>query len=84
MKHTRGNVVLLINTGAMRILLDVKDSKAAFVMELLESLPFVKAKKLTEAKAELMEDLKASVEEVKLHKAGKIKLRTLKEGLDEL
>lgn len=84
MKHTRGNVVLLINTGAMRILLDVKDSKAAFVMELLESLPFVKAKKLTEAKAELMEDFKASVEEVKLHKAGKIKLQSAKEMLDEL
>ncbi len=68
----------------MRILLDVKDSKAAFVLELLESLPFVKAKKLTEAKAELMEDLKASVEEVKLAKAGKIKLQSAKDMLDEL
>ncbi len=68
----------------MRILLDVKDSKAAFVLELLESLHFVKAKKLTEAKAELMEDIRASVEEVKLAKAGKKKLRTLKDALDEL
>lgn len=68
----------------MRILLDVKDSKAAFVMELLESLPFVKAQKLTEAKAEIMEDLKASIEEVKLARAGKIKLQSAKEMLDEL
>lgn len=68
----------------MRILLDVKDSKVAFVLELLESLPFVKAKKLTDAKAEVLEDLKASVDEVKLAKAGKKKLRTLKEALDEL
>ncbi|CAN5415982.1 hypothetical protein BH09BAC1_BH09BAC1_09170 [soil metagenome] len=68
----------------MRILLDVKDTKAAFVLELLESLPFVKAKKLTEAKAELMEEIRASVEEVKLAKAGKIKLQSAKEMLDEL
>lgn len=76
--------VELVNNDVMRILLDVKDTKAAFVLELLESLPFVKAKKLTEAKAELMEEIRASVEEVKLAKAGKIKLQSAKEMLDEL
>ncbi|CAN5341020.1 hypothetical protein BH09BAC1_BH09BAC1_11600 [soil metagenome] len=68
----------------MKVLLDIKDHKAAFVMELLESLPFVKAKKLTDPKAELMEDIKASVEEVKLAKAGKIKLQSAKDMLNEL
>ncbi len=68
----------------MKVLLDIKDHKAAFVMELLDSLPFVKAKQLADPKAELIEDIKASVEEVKLAKAGKKKLRTLKDALNDL
>jgi hypothetical protein len=31
----------------MKVLLDIKDNKAGFVMELLKNLPFVKAKTLT-------------------------------------
>ena len=68
----------------MKVILDIKDSKADFVMELQDNLPFVKAKKITDAKAELIEDIKVAVKEVKLAKAGKKKLRTLKEALDEL
>ena len=68
----------------MKVLLEIKDNKAAFVMELLESLPFVKAKKLTNSKAEILQDIKSAVEEVQEAKAGRKRLRTLKEGLDEI
>lgn len=68
----------------MKILLDVKDSKAEFFMELLKNFSFVKAKPLTPYKAEILEGLQEAVEEVKLHKAGKIQLKSAKDLLDEL
>lgn len=68
----------------MKVLLDIKDSKAAFVMQLLGSLAYVKAKALTEPKAKFMEELKEAVENVKLAKAGKLKTKSLDQLLDEL
>lgn len=68
----------------MRVILDIKDSKAAFVMELLKSLPFVKAKPLTPYKAKVLEDVKVAVEEMKLIKAGKLKARNAEELINEL
>ncbi|WMJ72006.1 hypothetical protein RCC89_02290 [Cytophagaceae bacterium ABcell3] len=42
----------------MKVLLDIKDSKAEFVMELFNNLSdYVKAKPLTEPKAQMMEEL---------------------------
>ncbi len=68
----------------MQLLLDIKDSKAGFVLELLKNFSFVKAEKLTPAKAEFLRDLKGAVEEVTLAKQGKIKLQSAKDFLDEL
>ncbi len=68
----------------MKILLDIKDSKADFVMELLKSFSFVKAKPLTPAKAQVLEELKKSVEEMTLIKAGKLKGIPAKDLLNEL
>ena len=68
----------------MKILLDVKDEKAPFVLELLKNLKFVKAKELTPAKAEVLESLREALEEVKLIEAGKLQTRPLKDVLDEL
>ena len=68
----------------MKMLVDVKDSKANFVMELLNSLSFVKAKPLTKTKAQILEELKEAVEEMKLIHKGKLKARPAKELLDEL
>jgi hypothetical protein len=68
----------------MRVILDIKDSKAAFVMELLKSLPFVKAKPITPYKAKVLEDVKDAVEEMKLIKAGKLKARNAEELINEL
>ncbi len=68
----------------MKILLEIKDNKADFVMELLNSLSYVKAKLLTDEKAMLLEDIKEAVEEMKLIRAGKKKVRNAEEFLNEL
>jgi hypothetical protein len=68
----------------MKVMLDIKDNKADFVMELLHSLSFVKVEPLSPAKAQFYKELKASVEEVVLAKQGKIKLKTAEELLNEL
>ena len=68
----------------MKVLLDIKDNRADFIMELLKSFSFVKAKPLTPAKAKVLEDLKKSVEEMTLIKAGKLKGIPAKTLLDEL
>jgi hypothetical protein len=68
----------------MKVLLDIKDSKASFVMELLQSFSFVKAKPLTDEKAQLMAEIREAVENLKLVRQGKLKARPAKELLDEL
>lgn len=68
----------------MKVLLDIKDDKAPFVMELLQSLSFVKAKELTPYKAKILEDVKEAVEEMKLIKKGKLKARNAEELFNEL
>lgn len=68
----------------MRVLLDIKDNKGPFVMELLKSLSFVKAKPLTPYKAKVLEDLKEAVDEIKLVKAGKLKARNAEDLFNEL
>ena len=68
----------------MKVLLDIKDSKASFVMELLNSLNFVKVKPLSDEKAELMSDIKEAVEELNLIKQGKLKGIPAKDLLNEL
>jgi len=45
---------------------------------------FVKTKNLTPASAQFFLDFKESVDEVNLAKAGKLKLKTVDEFLDEL
>jgi len=68
----------------MKVLLDIKDARAPFVMELLQSLPFVKAKTLTPYKAKILEDVKEAVEEMKLIKEGKLKARNAEDLFNEL
>ncbi|MFD2203728.1 hypothetical protein [Shivajiella indica] len=68
----------------MKVLLDIKDEKVAFILELLSNFKFVKAKPLTPYKAEILAGLKEAVEEVNQIKAGKKKAQPLSEFLDEL
>ena len=68
----------------MKILLEIKDSKAAFILELLNNFSFVKAKPLTPYKAEVLEGLKDAVDEIKQIKQGKLKGTAAKDLLEEL
>ena len=61
----------------MKILLEIKDSKAAFFMELLKNFSFIKkATPLSESKAEQIQDVREAVEEMKLIKAGQLTTRS--------
>ena len=68
----------------MRVLLDIKDSKALHLLEVLKGLSYVKAKTISEEKALLIEDIKEAVEELKLIRQGKLKGISAKQLLDEL
>lgn len=68
----------------MKVLLDIKDNKADFMMELLKNFPFVKAESLTPKKAKFLKELKSSIEEVALAKERSIKLQSARDFLNEL
>lgn len=69
----------------MKILIDIHDHQASFAMKVLKSLTFVKkAKPMSESASELWNDLQEAADDVRLHKQGKIKLKTARELLDEL
>ena len=68
----------------MKILLDIPDNKADSLMEVLNSISYVKAKPLTDAKAVLMKEIREAVEEMKLIRAGKKKARNAEDFLNEL
>jgi uncharacterized protein YlbG (UPF0298 family) len=69
----------------MKILIDIPDNQVDFGMKVLKSLSFVKeVKPMTKTTIELWDDLKEAAEEVRLHKQGKIKLKTAQELLNEL
>lgn len=68
----------------MKLLLDIKENKTDFIIELLKNFSFVKAKALTPYKAEVLEDLSVAIKNMNLVKQGKLKARPAKELLDEL
>jgi hypothetical protein len=69
----------------MKVLVDIrKESKVPFIMEFLDSQSYIKTKTFSKEGAELLEDLKEAMNEVKLHKQGKIKLKSAKALLNEL
>jgi len=68
----------------MKVLLDIKDDKAPYLLEVLKGLRYVKIKTLTPYKAKVLEDVKQAVEEMKLIKAGKLKGRKAEDLFDEL
>ena len=68
----------------MKLLVDIKDSKADFILELLNSFSYVKTKSLTPYKAEVLEELKEAVDNMNLVKEGKLKARPAKDLLNEL
>jgi hypothetical protein len=68
----------------MKVLLDIKDSKAKHLLEVLKGLSYVKAKTISNEKAFLMEEFKEAVENLALVRKGKLKARPAKDLLNEL
>ncbi len=68
----------------MKVILDIKDDKAEYILEILRNLKNVKIKPLKSNKEKFIEGFKEAIEEVKLARAGKIKLKSARELLDEL
>ncbi len=68
----------------MKVLLNIKDEKAPFILELLKNFRYVKATPLTSYKAEVLEGIKEAVEEVRSIKEGRLKGISARELLNEL
>jgi hypothetical protein len=68
----------------MKVLLEIPDNKAASLMEVLQSISYVKVKQLTDSKALLLKEIKDAVEEMKLIKSGKKDARNAEDFLNEL
>ncbi|HYV92948.1 MAG TPA: hypothetical protein VE978_14250 [Chitinophagales bacterium] len=68
----------------MKLLVDVKESKVAFVVELLNSLPFTKTKQISPAKAQQLSEMSEAIENLNFVKKGKLRTKPLKELLNEL
>jgi hypothetical protein len=69
----------------MKVLIDIPDNEASFALKVLKSLSFVKqAKPMSAAAVDLWEDLKEASNDVRLHKQGKLKLKTAQDLLNEL
>lgn len=67
-----------------RVILDIPDNKINFFMELVNNLGFKKVKRLSKEQKDFVDDLKSSLNEVELHKQGKIKLQPARDFLNEL
>lgn len=67
-----------------RVVLDIPDNKINFFMELIGNLGFKKVKRLSKDQNGFIDDLKHSLEEVDLHRQGKIPLQPARDFLNEL
>jgi hypothetical protein len=67
-----------------RVVLDIPDNKISFFMELVNNLGFKKVQRLSNEKKRFVDDLKNSLNEVELHRQGKIKLQSARDFLNEL
>ena len=68
----------------MKVLLEIKDSKAMHLMEVLKGLSYVKAKTISNENAVLIEEIKEATENLSLAKAGKLKLKSARDLYNEL
>lgn len=68
----------------MKVLLDIKDDKAAFLLELLSNFKYVKVSPVSPESLDVMMNLSEAVTEVNEIKAGYKKSKPLSDFLDEL
>jgi len=68
-----------------QIIINVKEDKIQFFMELIKSLDFAQIdEQLDDSKEEIMDSLDQSFKELKLYKEGKLEATPAKDILDEL
>ena len=70
----------------MKIILDIRDNRMPFFMELVKSLDFISVVKEVkdEKKSQFVSELAEAFNDVKLYEQGKKKLKSAKELLNEL
>ena len=68
----------------MRVTLDIQDHMAAPLMEVLNSLPYVKTKPISDKNAKLLGEMKEAIQELTLIRQGKLPGITAKQLFDEL
>ncbi|RYX95885.1 hypothetical protein EON78_05770 [bacterium] len=68
----------------MKVLLEIPDNKASSLMDVLNSIPYVKTKKITEPKEIFKSEIKEAVEELNLIRQGKLKGISAEQLLNEL
>jgi hypothetical protein len=70
----------------MKVILDIKENRIPFFMELVKSLDYISVVKEIkyEQKGRFIEEMAEAFNDVKLHEQGKIKLKSAKSLLDEL
>jgi ABC-type metal ion transport system substrate-binding protein len=70
----------------MNVILDIKENHSPFFMELLKSLDYINIVKEVhdKRKQKIIKDLAEAFNDVRLHEAGKKKLKTAKQILNEL
>lgn len=68
----------------MKVLLDIKEDKADFVLELLRNFKFVKAQTWTPYKADVLEGVKEGAQETVQIQKGTLRGIPARELLDEL
>jgi hypothetical protein len=70
----------------MKVILDIEESRVPFFMELVKSLEYINIVKEVrdKRKQEIIKDLAEAFNDVRLHEAGKKKLKTAKQLLNEL
>jgi hypothetical protein len=75
----------------MKLVIDVKDSKAKLLLEFLQTLTYVKVERVPtdngdgpDEKAAILANVQEAVNEMKLVKAGKLKGRDAMDFLNEL
>jgi hypothetical protein len=59
----------------MKVILDIQDHKAAFVIGLLQRIPFVKTKPLSPFQAKVLDDMKEAVGQMHQIKKGTLQAR---------
>lgn len=68
----------------MQVWLEINDNKAAFFLELIRNLPFVKTKTISPANELFLSELQEAVEEANLVKEGKAEYGSARDFLNEL